>query len=142
MPKNTVLGIIKDYASFFATFVNGDGTSFKTLYTFPTDDAHLIMLTIASSDTVNRDIQFALTTGGVDAPTWLVSVPLGSGTSAGINIVNGLNATSCPFALYDDTGLNRYIPGTAGVILKARPLVAVSSTQTITIFGTVGRFAA
>lgn len=142
MAKNTVLGIVKDFEDFYQTFVNADGTTAKTLYTFPTDDANLIVLTIASTDTVNRDIQFIISNGTIDAPVWLVPVPLGSGTVATVNIVNALNDTNCPMALYDDTGLNRYIPGAATMILKAKPLAAVTSGQTITIRGTVGRLGA
>jgi hypothetical protein len=45
-------------------------------------------------------------------------------------------------ALYDDTGLNRFIPGAAGKILKARMLGSITAAKTITIHGTAARFAA
>jgi hypothetical protein len=142
MAKNTVLGIPKDYASFNITFTPSDTTMAKTLYTFPADDANLILLTITSDDTANQNIQFIIDDGSVAAPVWLVPVPLGSGTSSGVNAVNALNSTNCPMALYDDTGLNRFIPGTATMILKAKSLTTITTAKTITIHGTVARFAA
>ena len=142
MAKNTDLGIAKDYADFNIEFTSADTTVAKTLYTFPTDDANLILLSITSDDTANANIQFILYNGTVAAPVWLVPVPLGSGTSSGVNSVNGLNATNCPMALYDDTGLNRFIPGTAGMILEAKCLATMTASKTITIHGTVARFAA
>lgn len=142
MAKNTVLGIPKDYATFSVNFTSADTTTAKTLYTFPTDDANLILLSITSDDTSNQNIQFILDNGSIAAPVWLVPVPLGSGTSSGVNAVNALNSTNCPMALYDDTGLNRFIPGTATVILKAKSLATMTAAKTITIHGIVARFAA
>jgi hypothetical protein len=142
MAKNTVLGIAKDYADFNIEFTSADTTVAKTLYTFPTDDANLILLSATSTDTANADIQFIINNGSIDIPVWLVPIPLGAGTSSGVNSVNCLNETNCPMAMYDDTGLNRFIPGAATMVLKAKLLATMTAAKTIAIHGTVARFAA
>jgi hypothetical protein len=142
MAKSDVLYIPKQYQAFGNSFASADGTNLKTLYTAPTDDANLILLSITSSDTAATDVLLYLTIGGTDRLIGHIDVPIGAGTNGTANAVDGLNATNLPFILVDDTGINHFLPLKGGVILKAGMRAAVTSGCTVTITGIVADYTA
>lgn len=142
MAKNDILYIPKSYTSFAATILPADTTSLKTLYTFPSDDCNVLMLSAVTDDTAANDLIFYINTNSTDYRIGHVDLPATSGTDGTTNAVNCLNATNLPFLLYDDTGLNKYIPGKAGDVLKVAAKATVTSAKTIWLYGITGSYTA
>ena len=138
MAKSDVLYIPARYDAFGANFTNADGTTIKTLYSVPADDANLLQLIITSTDTVAADLLFYVSIGGLDYCIGHIDIPANAGTNGTAIAVDGLN-NAMP-TLFDDTTLNKYLPLNGGTIIKAGMLSAVSATKTVTVYGIVGDY--
>ena len=138
MAKSDVLYIPARYDAFGANFTNADGTTIKTLYSVPADDANLLQLIITSTDTVAADLLFYVSIEGLDYCIGHIDIPANAGTNGTAIAVDGLN-NAMP-TLFDDTTLNKYLPLNGGTIIKAGMLSAVSATKTVTVYGIVGDY--
>lgn len=138
MAKSDVLYIPARYQAFGVTFANVDGTTLKTLYTVPADDANLLQLSITSSDTAARDLMLYINVGGTDILIGHIDIPASAGSNGIVVAVDGLN-NALP-ALVDDTTINKYLPLKGGTILKAGMLSAVTTATQINVYGLVGDY--
>jgi hypothetical protein len=142
MAKNYDLPVPSKYGFFGLKMTNAMGTNLHSIKTFPTDDCNIINLWATTTDTAANDLYFILNNGVDDLYSWHVDLPAGSGTDGTNNAINCLNATNCPMGLWDDTGLNKYLPGVGGVILKVVPRVTITSGKFIFLSGVIADFTA
>lgn len=140
MAKSEILYIPSRYDAFGANFTNADGTTIKTLYSVPADDANLLQLIITSTDTVAADLLFYVSIGGLDYCIGHIDIPANAGTNGTAIAIDGLSSNSSLQSLVDDTTINRYLPLKGGTIVKAGMLSAVSAAKTISIYGVVGDY--
>lgn len=121
-----------------ARLQNADATAFVTIYTAPATGAKIEALSIASDDTVDVTLQFAITISSVDYVIGEVVVPDGSGTNGVDKVVNGLNSTDMPWLPTD--GANRYLHLASGAALKVRAKAAVASGKSVYVVGQAGDY--
>jgi hypothetical protein len=132
MAKQTALYLPKAANNSAVTFVNADGTAYKTVFTAAADDSDLKALIVASNDTSAVNIEISVTRSAVDYVIGTVNVPIGAGMSAtgAQPAVDLLNSSSMPGLPLDSAG-KRYLPLKTGDTVKVRPLAAVTSTKTV-----------
>lgn len=118
-----------------ARLQNSDGTSLVTVYTPPVSGAKVVALMGSSTDATARDIQLAITKGGVDYPIGTTTVAITSGTIAATAQTNLLNRTNFPGLPVDSDG-QPYLLLETGAVLKAKSLVAVTAAAFVNIVGT------
>lgn len=140
MAKSTALNLPQHIRTKGVQFVNADGTTAKTLYTVGAEDARLLSLTVVSDDTAAVNIQILLGIGGTDYPIGTVNVPIASGSNGTVNGIDLINATAIPGLPVDANG-KRYLPLEAGVVLKVKPLVAVTAAKTVSIVASLEDYA-
>lgn len=133
MALNETLYATKDPIVSGTNFQNADGTSYKTIYTNSTGEAVRIMaIAINSTDTVARDLIFAINDGSTDYPLHHVDIPIAAGTNGTANAVDALNVTNAPFIPFDHNG-NRYFDLANGHSIKGKMIVAVTAATRIDV---------
>lgn len=121
--------------SWFAKILPADTSSLKTLVTAGANGSRIDSIIATSTDSSSaRDLQFVITSGGVDYIIDTVQVPTNSGNTNSIAAVNILgHATKFLWAAYDANG-NRYLTLASGAVLKVKSLSTVTSAREITVF--------
>jgi hypothetical protein len=119
---------------------NADGQNNKVLYQAGANGSRTASITAVSSDTVNRDVQIIIVTGGsvsggtVSGGTGYilgtVSVGSGAGISSGTVGVNMLNTTAIPGLASDSDG-NPFLNLAIGDVLAVSAVTTVTSGKTI-----------
>lgn len=121
--------------SWFAKIAPADTSSLKTLVTAGANGSRIDSIIATSTDnSSSRDLQFVITSGGVDYIIDTVQVPTNSGNTNSIASVNILgHATKFLWANYDANG-NRFMTLASGAVLKVKSLSTVTSAREITVF--------
>lgn len=117
-----------------------DASNLKTLVTGGTNGTRVEMIMATSTDTVNRDLQFVLTVGGVDYIIDTVTCTANGGTvssTAATNIMG--HATKFLWCPTDAAG-NRYMYVENGAVLKVKSLATVTAAKEITVYAHGGDF--
>lgn len=117
------------------TFVNGDGTSKKTLFTAGSNGSLITDVNIASDDTSARDVDLFINDGSTDFTFGTIPVAIGAGTTAASNAVNGFDATKVPGLAVDGS---LFLP--TGYFLKGAMKVAVTAAKTVTVLAIGGDY--
>lgn len=119
-------------------FVNGDGTSFKTVLAAGASGTRIDTLIAANSDAANAYVlQLAVQVSGVDNVIGEVSVPLGAGTNGSAKSVAVLNPTDIPGLVYTEGGA-LFLAN--GATLRARVKSAVAGANSVSISGVAGDY--
>jgi hypothetical protein len=105
-----------------------------TIVTAPTNGVEIESLYVASDDTSNQTATFVIYNGTNDYPLLVKSIPLGSGTSAGVGVVNILNLTDIPFLRYNANG-NLCLILELNSVLKVT-MAAVTGAKIFSFFAT------
>lgn len=121
-----------------ASISNGDGTTFKALYTAGASGGRIDSVFVSNSDAANAYVvQVALQKSGVNYELGEVSVPLGSGTNGSAKSVALLNPEDLPGLAYTEVGA---LFLEAGAILVVRSKTAVSGANKLNFVGVAGDF--
>ena len=131
MAKSTALNFTQETNNKGTSFVNADGTSFKTVFTAGADGSVIRGINISSTDTAARNIQFVLNDGTNDFQLVTVNVPITAGTTGSIASVDALS-TLIPSLPVDNNG-RRTFGLKSGWIIKAKALVAVTAATTVDV---------
>lgn len=126
----------KDRTGFAVNLVNDDSTNIKVVLdnSAGTKALRIESLTITSSDTSARNVQFSRLISGVDYVIGTVNVPIASGTDGIAPRVTALASSAAGIGSLDADGIYVcWIP--AGQKLDAKMLVAVTADKTVTISG-------
>lgn len=115
------------------TFVNADGTATKDLITAGTNGSKVELLTVASTDTADRDMNLYVTISAVAYLLTTVKIPLTSGFTNALPAIDVLRHTQIPGLVYDSNG-NRVLFLASGSKLSIAMPVAVTAAKTITLF--------
>lgn len=133
MAKQTNLYVTDEINNSGASFVNADGTAYKTAFTPSADDSIVKALMATSTDTAAVNLKIAINDGSTDRIIGTVNVPANSGTNGTAAAVDLLAAASLPGLPLDQNG-KRIIPMQNGHTLKVAPLVAVTATKQVDVF--------
>jgi hypothetical protein len=139
MAKQTSLYVTDEIVGAGASFVNADGTAYKTVYTAGADDAVVKSLMATSNDTAAVNLKIAIHDGTADRIIGTVNVPATSGTNGTAAAVDLLAAAVMPGLPLDQNG-KRIIPMQNGHLLKVAPLVAVTATKQVDVFAMVEEY--
>jgi hypothetical protein len=117
------------------TYVNADGTSYKTVYTAGSNGSRLTNILLTNTDSGSAYVvQLAVQISSTNYLIGTVNVPLSSGNTTSAPTVLALNSSQFAGLARDANG-NPYIDLPAGVSAKLMALVtvAVTSAKTVTI---------
>ena len=109
-----------------------DTTTIKTIVTGGTNGSVIEMLTVASTDTVARDLVFYLNDGTTNYRLFTLNIPINSGNTNAIASVAPFNSTLWPAVPFNNSG-NKFIYVANGWSLRVNSTVAVSATREINI---------
>lgn len=140
MAKSDILYIPSKYLTFGAKLTSADETNLKILFDTPPDDANLIMLSITSTDLVERNLLLYSTINNIDYLLGQINVPASAGAIASEQAVSGLNFDNFPFLLVDDTGQNMFLPLKGDTTLKIRTNNEITPGTEINIVGVVADY--
>jgi hypothetical protein len=127
---------IKNYV---AQILPADTTTKKTLVTGATNGTKIETITVASTDTTARELQFIMTVSSVDYVLATVSIPANSGFTISVPAVDVLRHTQWPSLAYDSNG-NKILYVANGAVLSVKVLVAVAASKEIDILAIGGDF--
>lgn len=120
------------------SFVNADGTSFKSVMSAGASGSRIDTLIGTNTDTGNAYVvQFAIQKSAVDYVIGEVNIPIGAGTNGSAKSVAMLNATDIPGLTYTENGAV-YLE--TGCVLRARVKTAVAGVNTVQIVGVGGDY--
>ena len=120
------------------SFVNADGTTFKTLMSAGTNGSRIDTVFASNTDTSNAYVlQLAIQKSGVDYVIGEVNVPLGAGTNGSTKSVAVLNTTDLPGLAYVETG-SLYLEN--GATLRARVKTAAAGGNSVQLVGIGGDY--
>lgn len=118
------------------TIVNADAQAQKTLFTAGANGSKVEALTIASSDTVARDVAIYLTRAAVNYLLAAVSIPIGAGqpaAPAAVPAVDIFRSAQIPGLAYDAFG-NKYLYLKSGDTITINAPVSITAAKTVTAF--------
>ena len=120
---------IQNYA---LSFVNADGTTLKTLATGGTNGTKIEWISVSSTDTTARDVQFWLSDGTTNylLNTITDDITAGFVTSTTVVPKSVFNYQQMGFLTYDANG-NKYLYLKSGWSIKVGVLVAVTSAKNV-----------
>lgn len=137
--QNTVPTFVKQPSNGKVNIVNADAQAQKTVYTAGASGSKITSLMASSTDTAARDVAISITNGGTSYVIGVVAVPIGAGTSSGVNSVNMLNLSNMPGLPVDSDG-QPYLLLVFGDTLTLSALTSVTAAKTITISAIGGDF--
>lgn len=123
----------------FQQILPADTTTLKTLYTAGANGSKIEHISITSTDTANKDLQFYITSGGVDYLIATLQIPANSGNTNAIVPVDALTSTMFTFTSTDNNG-NRYIYLASGSVLKVKATASVTAARVIQFYVFGGDF--
>ena len=126
----------KDRVGFAVNFANADSTNIKVVLdnSAGTKALRIESLSIVSTDTSARNVQFSRLISGTDYPVGTVNIPIGAGSDGTVPRVTALSSSTVGIGTQDEDGLFVcWLP--AGQKLDAKMLVAVTADKTVTITG-------
>lgn len=126
----------KDRVGFAVNFVNADSTDIKVVLDNSTGTKALRIeaLTITSTDTSARNVQFSRLLSAVDYVTGTVNVPAAAGTDGTTPRVTALSSSVMGIGTLDADGIYVcWLP--AGQKLDAKMLASVTADKTVTLSG-------
>ena len=115
--------------------VNADAQAQKVLLTAGANGSKVESISIASSDTVARDISIYLTRAAVNYLLTTVSIPAGAGqpaAPAAIPAVDIMRSAQWPGLAFDAVG-NRYLLLKSGDTLTVNAPVSITAAKTVTV---------
>lgn len=125
MANSNVPMFVQTISTGVAQILPADTTTLKTLITAGANGGRVSGLTVASSDTVTRDIQLWITRSAVNYLLGTVNIPLSAGninSAPSINILGNAQIAGLPA----DANGNYYLD------LKAGDVLAIAATTTVT----------
>lgn len=121
-----------------ASFVNGDGTTFKAIFSAASGGSKIESLIGSNSDASNAYVvQLAIQKSSVDYVIGEVSIPIGAGTNGAAKSVAMLNPTDIPGLAYTEGGA-LYLE--TGCVLRGRVKSTVSGINTVHVLGVGGDY--
>jgi len=137
--KNQEPSQLHDPVNSRVTFVNADGTAYKTILTATAADnskeLQLYSIIATSDDTVSRDLRFAINNGSNDIEQGDISIAPSSGfgiATPPVQVMANRTLPALARVLKDIRG-NWFCWLAAGESLRVRPLTAVTATRTIAV---------
>ena len=128
-PRNIVLAL-----------TNATGTTLTTIYTAPANGARIDSITLTSTDTTSRDIQFYVTkSAGTATLIGTISAATLAGTTSSNPAINVLASANLTLPEYDAYG-NKVLVLEGASVLSAQMVTTITSGKTITILGQGGEF--
>jgi hypothetical protein len=114
-----------------------DTSTLKTLVTGGANGTKIVNITVASTDTSARDVQFGITTGGTFFPIGTVTIPITAGTIAATAAINLMATTLAPSLPLDSDGNPFILLSSASDTLQVKSLTTVTAAKEldITAFG-------
>ena len=137
MAKNEALNFTQEINNKGVTIANADASTVKTIYTGAGNDAVVKGLTVCSSDSSARILQFYFNDGTADFFLGAVSIPAGSGTNGTASNVDILGALS---GLANDAYGKRILLMNSGSILKVKSTTTVTSSTQIDILAQIEEY--
>lgn len=120
-------------------WVPGDAQAFRTLYTGATNGSAVISITLASTDTASRDMQFSILSGGTTVYLGTTSVLLNAGFTNAVPSIQALRHAQIPGMILDANG-NPMLYLSSGAVLQANILTTITAAKTITAYVQAGDF--
>lgn len=140
MPANTTPIFPATPAANSTTFANADAQTLKTIFTAGINGSRVDAISVSSTDTSVRDFAIYMNVSGSDVLLATVSVPANSGFTNGVQAKSVLvDANLSAVTTFDAYG-NRTFALPPNAILKAAPLVAVTSAKVINFTVLGGNF--
>lgn len=115
------------------TFVNADGTAYKTVATGNAAGSLLEKVSVTSDDTSPVTLKVALQVSGTDYPIGEVTVAAGSGTNGTAKSVNLLGALSSGVDLVNVVRPDGSLCLPPNVSLRVGPKAAVTAAKVVTV---------
>ena len=122
-----------------AQILPADTTTKKTLVTGGTNGSKVESITVASTDTTTRDLQFWMTISAVDYLLATVNIPVNSGNTNAIPAVDILRSAQWPGLSYDAMG-NKILYVANGAVLKVACTTTVTAAKEIDVLASGGDF--
>ncbi len=121
--------------SWFAKIAPADTTTLKTLITAGSNGSRIDSIMASNTATASAsDLQFVITSGGVDYIIDTVQIPVNSGFTNAVVAVNILNhSTKFLWTTYDANG-NRYMTLASGAVLKVKVLTTIATGKELSVF--------
>lgn len=118
----------------FARIQNSDGTNLVTVLTAGGSGTIIEKLSIATDETVSRDIQFWVTISSVDYWLFTVQATTLAGTTSSNPSLDVLGNANAMFWKYDAHG-NKVLFLPNGAVLKAKAAATLTSAKIVYISG-------
>jgi len=130
MAKQTSLYLPTGFNNAGVSFVNADGTTFKTVATAGANDSVVKMLQCTSNDTAAVNMQVAVYDGTNRYVIGTVNIPIGAGSNGTANAIDLLNNTAIPGLPVDANG-KRIVTLKTGWFLQVAPIAVVTAAKTV-----------
>jgi hypothetical protein len=101
-----------------------------TLYSGGTFGSRVDNIVVTSTDTTNRDLQFYITSGGVDYLVATMQAPQGAGNTNGVYPVSVFQSLPFAFLNFDPNG-NKYLYLDSTNVLKVKSTTTVTAAKVI-----------
>lgn len=139
MAKSTNLNFTQAISNPVKRLNNANGTTPAVVYTASANDAVIKSITVTSTDTSAVNLQLFVDDGTTVGLLGTVRIPAASGTDGATATFDILNSSLLPGLPVDLNG-RKILPLKAGYILKAAPLVAITSAKQVDIFSSVEEY--
>src|SRR5579859_573165 len=115
------------------TITAAETTALQTVYTAGANGSKIFGMVITSIDTAARDIEVnRVSSTPTTYQLWTVPVPAGSGSSAGVAAVNGMNILYVMGLPVDNDG-NPFLLLASGDTLQVNALATLTAAKTISV---------
>ena len=129
----------KTVKNYVAQVLPADASALKTLVTGATNGTKIESITVASTDTAARDLQFTITISAVTYVLATVSIPANSGNTNALPAIDILRNAQWPGLAYDSNG-NKYLYIASGSTLKINTLTTVTTAKEIDVLASGGDY--
>ena len=129
----------KTVKNYVAQVLPADASALKTLVTGATNGTKIESITVASTDTAARDLQFTITISAVTYVLATVSIPANSGNTNALPAIDILRNAQWPGLAYDSNA-NKYLYIASGSTLKINTLTTVTTAKEIDVLASGGDY--
>jgi len=123
-------------ANGYTKIVTADSTNYKTLLTAGANGSLVDLITVTSTDTSSRDLQFCITISGTDYIFCTVSVSANSGNTSSVGLVSIFDSPrlglTLGLPLLDSNG-NKLLRLGNGEVLKVKAVATVTAAREISV---------
>lgn len=126
-------------SNYVAQILPATASNKVALVTGAANGTKLESISVTSTDTTARDLQFILTKGGVDYILCTIPIPINSGNTNALFAIDALRHTNWPALAYDSNG-NRIFYVANGSVLNVKSTTTVTAAKEIDIVAQGGDF--